>query len=125
MVYKSWLGSYKAHALDVPYTMYAKLYQHLLDRIILRSECQVVLAVDPADPDFIFGFAVLERSVPVLHYIYTKHKMRKNGIGSELLAFVQPDGAEFKYTFQTTFGRNFLGKRGGKFSRTFTRGELP
>lgn len=125
-VYKSWLGSYKNHADVTPYSMYRKVYQHYLDRIMKRDECIVILAVHPEHPDQIFGFACFERSAPTLHYIYVKEDYRRTGVGSDLLEYLlSTETGEFAYTFNTSLGRKFLRPRGGKYKPRLVRNELP
>lgn len=126
-VYKSWLGSYKNHADVMPYSMYRKVYQVILDRLIKRDGCLVVLAIHPEHEDQIFGFAVLERSSPTLHYIYVKEDYRRTGVGSDILEFINQGNTsgEFKFTFNTTLGRKFLRSRGGKYDPKPARNELP
>lgn len=126
-VYKSWLGSYKNHADVVPYKIYRQLYQTILESIIDRSECIVVLAYNPDLPDQLFGFACCERAQPTLHYIYVKagpdNQLRRKGIGTDLLEFINEGNTsgEFKYTFNTTMGRKFLNARGGRYNPSFVR----
>ena len=126
-VYKSWLGSYKNHAADIPYSIYRKVYQELLDRIMKRDGCSVILAVHPEHEDQIFGFAVIERSTPALHYIYVKEDYRRKGVGTDLLEFINQgnNSGEFTFTHSTRLGRTFLKSRGGKFNPRFVRNELP
>ena len=127
LVYKSWLGSYKNHATDIPYTMYRQLYQGLLDRIMQRPGASVILAVHPEHSDQIFGFAVTETESPTLHYIYVKEDYRRKGVGTDILEFIN-DGnttGEFCFTHSTRMGRNFLRARGGRFNPRFIRNELP
>lgn len=126
-VYKSWLGSYKNHASDIPYAMYRQIYQALLDRIMRRPGSEVILAIHPEHDDQIFGFAVIERNSPTLHYIYVKESYRRKGVGSDILEFIC-DGntsGEFEFTHSTRMGRNFLKTRGGRFNPRFVRNELP
>lgn len=126
-VYKSWLGSYKNHADVTPYSMYRKVYQHYLDRIMRRGECAVILAVHPEHPEQIFGFVCTEKSSPTLHYIYVKEDYRRTGVGTDLLEYINEgnDSGEFAYTFNTSLGRKFLRPRGGKYKPKLVRNELP
>ena len=119
-VFKSWIGSFQNHAGPIPRDMYRTLYQGLLDRIVRRPGCVVLLAVNPANPDQLFGFAVAERDTPTLHYIYVKggaSALRRKGVGSDLLEALGHTGpvAEFHYTHSTKLGREFLNKRGGRY----------
>jgi len=125
-VYKSWLGSYKNHAGVVPYAIYRELYQGLLDRIIRRPGCMVVMITHPTDDNFLFGFAVVERDSPTLHYLYVKYEYRKRGVATDTLKFlgIGPSD-EFIYTHSTKLGRDFLNKRGGRCKEQFVRGDLP
>lgn len=127
-VYKSWLGSYKNYAGETPHNIYRKLYQGYLDRIIKRPGCSVLVACDPNDSEVLWGFIVFEKHHPVVHYIYVKegHNLRRNGIGSDLLAFCTNEGeTEFTFTFNTRMGRNFLRKRSGTYNPKFVRNDLP
>lgn len=124
-VYKSWINSYKNHADVIPYSMYRKLYQAIVDRILKRPGACVVLAYNPAEPDQLLGFAAFERDSPTLHYIYVKADFRNAGVGSDLLEFLLPEGCDaFKYTFNTSLGRKYLGPRGGRYKPALIRGNL-
>lgn len=125
-VYKSWLGSYKNHADVIPYSMYRKLYQALLDRVIRRPGAVVVLAVHPEHNDQIFGFACIERDSATLHYIYVKENFRRSGIGADILEFINQgnESGEFAFTFSTSLGRKYLRPRGGKYKPRLVRNEL-
>ena len=125
LVYKSWLGSYKNHAVDIPYSMYRDLYQGLLDRLLKRDGCVVILAYHPEYPDQIFGFAALERNSATLHYMYVKADYRRKGIGADLLEFILADNTSFDFTTKTRLGWKYLKSRGGNYKPRFIRNELP
>jgi len=123
-VYKSWLNSYKNHADVIPYSMYRKLYQAIVDRILKRDGACVVLAYNPAEPDQLLGFAAIERNSPTLHYMYVKDDFRQKGVGSDLLEYILRDECSFNFTFSTAMGRKFFRPRGGKYKPRLVRNEL-
>lgn len=86
-VYNSFLKSYRDSPTvsAVPNTMYYEGQHALVERLLLRPACKLLMAVSREDQTQIFGYALAEiLPYPVMHWIYVKHPFRSFGIGKAL-----------------------------------------
>ena len=98
-LYNAWLKSYKDSPWgkplinDIFYTNHKEIVKKLL------STSDVLLAVNPQNPDQIYGFAVLEKSpkVSLIHYVYVKYNFRKLGLARKLVEAMEPDTGKLKF----------------------------
>jgi len=90
-VYSSWLKSYRTS--DASRRMVNDVYYGGHKRVIARllSTSLAIVAVNPEDPDQIYGYIVYAEAagVPVVHYVYVKQPYRRHGIASQLFALVR------------------------------------
>lgn len=93
MVARSWLKSLRPTS---PYTAVPSetfFYQHhlLIEGLWADLTCAWFLAVDPQDPDRIYGWLCAQTAdslagpMPVVHYVYTPKAFRRFGIAARLL----------------------------------------
>jgi len=98
-VYNAWLKSYKDSPWgkplinDIFFTNHKEIVKKLLD------SSEVLLAVNPEDPDQIYGFAVIEKSprVSIIHYVYVKYNFRKLGLARDLVETLEPMAYKVKF----------------------------
>jgi L-amino acid N-acyltransferase YncA len=87
LIYSSWLKSYrKSEATrDFSNQVYFDGHRDVIARLLKRSI--VILAVEKADPDQIYGWVCFERGNPIrtFHYVYVKHTYRGLGLGKLLM----------------------------------------
>ncbi len=81
-VLSSWLRSYidsrPSEFRQTPRGVYFALYEPIVKRLMERST--VAIASTPDLPDTVLGFLVVE-GASVVHYVHTKQRFRKCGIG--------------------------------------------
>ncbi len=105
-VTNSWLKSLRAGGLftqGVPNDIYYQMHHKLLETLIPRSLLVVLCNLD--DPDQIIGWACVEREpqILMLHYVYVKHSLRRNGFMNLLLDEVlKREDVRFKFTTHMT-----------------------
>lgn len=101
-VFNSWLESYKAYplALGVPKAKYFADQHALITELLRRGEC--LMAVNPADDTHLLGYVVHEPARRVVHYVYVKHPLRREGIARHLLSAIHAEGCT--YTHHTPAG---------------------
>jgi GNAT superfamily N-acetyltransferase len=89
----SWLRSTKlAVDKDIAYEAYYGDYKKLISKR-LASSAKILVACSIEDPDFIIGFAVYDDNV--VHYIYVRYALRRQGIAKSLLSKVKADKKEY------------------------------
>lgn len=125
----AWMRSFRREraAGVIPMSEYFTVYGLVLDTIIARPGCQVIIAASDAceEPEYnALGFLCFERGVSlrrgavdvrssdaVVHYVYTKQAMRKMGVASFLFSAAGIDAARpFFYTFDTADARRLRAK---------------
>lgn len=102
-IFNSWLrcfrySSFASMSNPIYFTAQHKLIEHLLKR------CQVLVACDDKDISHIFSYGVAEQidNQLVVHFVYTKDKYRKLGIGLTVLeALGHKEGSTYFYTHKT------------------------
>ena len=106
-VTNSWLKSLRAAGVftqGVPNDIFYQMHHKLLETLIPRSTLLVLANID--DPDQIIAWACVEKQpgILLLHYVYVKHSLRRNGFMALLLAeLLQREPVQFKIcTHMTT-----------------------
>lgn len=105
-VTNSWLKSMRAGGMftsGVPNDIYYQMHHKLLETLIPRSLLLVLCNMD--DPDQIIGWACVERQpqILMLHYVYVKHSLRKQGFMKLLLEeLLAHEDVRFKFTTHMT-----------------------
>ena len=113
-IMSSWLKSFKTShfAGPIPYNLYWKTYQAVLDQLLARNGIRVAVAEVEGN---ILGYAVFEDGFaqPTVHWCYVKHFARKSGIMADLLAQNGIDrDTSFFYTFRVAESRDLTDKDG-------------
>ena len=62
---------------------YYSIYRKVISNIISAPECKVNIAILDDDPDLALGWSVYANDV--LHYVFVKRDLRKQGIGRSLM----------------------------------------
>ena len=62
------------------------LYYHDIILKKILTNCTLLVACDPDDPDVIWGYVAFTEENPVLHFVYVKGAFRRLGIGTRLLS---------------------------------------
>jgi GNAT superfamily N-acetyltransferase len=113
-VYSTWLKNFKyssRFANRIPDTVYFAAHKRLIEAAVARSH--VLVAVDPAAPLVIYGYAVAEPGrdlVPgCLHFLFVKARWRKLGVGRALVEAIRPAPCQFSHwTYEwDTFGLRY------------------
>jgi len=105
-VTNSWLKSFRANGTFsqlVPNDIYYQQHHKILESIIPRGLLLVLCSMD--DPDQILGWALTERQgdILILHYVYVKHSLRRNGLMDTLLTEIERhEKPAFKFTTHMT-----------------------
>lgn len=101
-----WLKSFRnaPFVRGVPNSVYYYYHHKILEELLPRS--QVMVACNEADPNQLLGFVcaeVLDNSVLVLHYVYVKQLLRKQGIAKFMVDTLKSDLsiATVQYTAKT------------------------
>lgn len=106
-VIDSWIESYRlAHAAGpIPMDMYRKVMKEIVvDRILQRSGCAVLVAYNKLIPDQVMGWVCCEVGElgPIIWYVDVKHFIRKQGLATALLARCGIDPHKpYLYLFKT------------------------
>jgi len=105
-VTNSWLKSFRSSGLfcqlvpnDIYYQQHHKILEHLIPRGLLLVLCNL------EDPDQILAWALAEKQsdILILHYVYVKHSLRKNGLMNALLGELEKhEKPAFKFTTHMT-----------------------
>jgi ribosomal protein S18 acetylase RimI-like enzyme len=113
-IFNSWLKSYRSMARTVSNPVYFEFHHKAIEALLQRSE--VLVAVNPADANELYGYIVYEvvQDVPVIHYAYVKQSFRGLGIATALAAKLQVSGGGF-YSHETRAGIEVLAHKGLKF----------
>lgn len=84
-IYNSWLQSNKSRHPNIPSSDYYSLYKKIIADVLYKSI--VVIACDPQDPEFIYGYAVIRPidDVKIIHYVYVKKPFRRFGVAKKML----------------------------------------
>jgi hypothetical protein len=121
----AYLTSYKRsdYAGGLPNDVYWKAYREAIERLLVKKSTRVLVAYNPEDPEKgsdLFGFLIhtVGEGVPVVHYVYTKHVMRQQGVAKA--AGIDPTCA-WKYTHKTARGALALRGYNGKFEPSIVR----
>jgi GNAT superfamily N-acetyltransferase len=61
------------------------LYYHDIILKKILTNCTLLVACDPEDPDVIWGYVAFDQVDPVLHFVYVKGAFRRMGIGTRLM----------------------------------------
>ena len=61
------------------------LYYHDIILKKILTNCTLLVACDPEDPDVIWGYVAFDPKDPVLHFVYVKGAFRRMGIGTRLM----------------------------------------
>jgi hypothetical protein len=75
-----------------------KFTRDAVANILQRETCRVTVACDVEDPDVIFGYAVAEPKVRVIHWCATKYQFKGNGIATAMVGHLIPDAKQFGVT---------------------------
>lgn len=113
-LYSNWLKSYKPSrdVGPVPNNLYWKLISETIAQILAIDGTKVVMAVAPDDTDQLFGFIC--STGPVVHFVYVKPSLRRQGVGKALLTTAVERDQPFKYTFRTRDAK-YLAKTVGTY----------
>ena len=104
----SWLRSFRESRYIGPISprAYWPAYQETICEVLERSLAKVMTTAE--DPSDILGYVVYEQgALPIVHYIYVKHTVRRSGIATALLAAALPGATGFSYTFRTSKSQVF------------------
>lgn len=85
------------------------------DKALRRLSC--VVATVPDNPAEVVGYVLVEArkdEPPAVHWAYTKHLLRRVGVGTTLLAAVQAQGG--RYTTHTRAGARLAQRFGLRFT---------
>lgn len=121
-VYNSWLHSYRSShfARPIESKTYYAFHHAIIERILARPTCTVLIATHKDTPTIILGYLVLESlEKPTIHFVYVKQPFRRLGIAKALLGHLRPKldvPFEAIYTHKTNDGEGLLTKEAGKFS---------
>lgn len=93
LIYASWMKSLRygnPWFKDIDSQAFYRVYETLIESILVRPETAVRLALLNDDPDICIGWSVSEGKT--LHYVYVKGDIqaRRNGIGKSLV----PEGID-------------------------------
>ena len=112
-VYDTWLMSYR-NTLMPEGGARDKFYRMMRKRVsmLLLRGAKALVAVDPSEPDYIYGFICAEENL--LHYVYVKDAYRGNGVSLQLTAEAGLGGASplFCTHWSTAFDRISIKKPG-------------
>ena len=94
-IYSTWLKSYRQMPANqnMSNDVFFHYHKQIVEKIINKSNVQVTMITDPTDANHIYGYTVIEwcGSVPIIHYVYTKHTYRRLGLLSNLIKELIPD----------------------------------
>jgi len=82
-ILNSWKKSYRQARPEWESWFYFQEMERRINTVLKRNP-RVRLAVDPRDPNYIYGWVVAE--APFLHYIYVKESYRPAGVVMRLFA---------------------------------------
>ena len=88
-VLNAWLKSYARFCNIRP--RYFEIYEASIKRL-LSTGCRCLVACSARDPNLIFGFAVADLRFHLLHYVFVKQALRRNGIATTLVDSFFPEG---------------------------------
>lgn len=101
LILSDWLKSFRdsEFAKHMANPVYFSGHQELVKKVLLRSA--VICAVDPNDPNHVFGWICIETRglTQIVHYIYVKKSFRGFGIARKLMTLVETN--PFFYTHKT------------------------
>lgn len=106
-VLSSWLRSFAAGKTQTP-KFWAQNQAFIEDR--RQRGATFLVACDPDDEDFIFGWSCAEG--PVLHYVYVKEAFRHAGVARALAAESFPCSTIW-FTHQTNYSDDILKRHAG------------
>ncbi len=118
-VFGSWIDSWRNQqsAGLIPMDVYLEVQTNLIQRLLARPGCDVLVAYHPGETDHVadlYGWLCAEQTSrgPVVHYVYTRESQRKEGIarGMLLAAGIDPDGPFF-FTAMTSTVKRFIGRK--------------
>lgn len=102
-VFASWLGSARWNDV-VPAHLQTSIRKAAVHQLLKRG-MQIVLAVNPDDPDQFIGFIAFEPGL--LHYVFVKDLFRRQGVASSLMAYADFDRSDtVVHTFYTPAARH-------------------
>ena len=90
----------------IPKQIFMENYKHFLEALLDKSTIRI--ACSSEDPDQIFGYAVLSKSLQTVHWIFIKTLYRKKGIANQLV----PKDITF-VSHLTPLGQSLMVKRPG------------
>jgi GNAT superfamily N-acetyltransferase len=93
-VLNRWLTSHSQarQVADIPSETYYFWHQSLIDACIRDRMCCWLMACDPANPAYLYGFCAAQQvdtlsgMLPVVHYLFVEKPFRRFGLASRLLA---------------------------------------
>ncbi len=107
-----WLAAYRTSkwAGCVPNNEYNSVYTSAIQQLWVRG-ASVHVATNPLRPEQVLGWCCTERTrkdEPVVHFVYVRPAVRRNGICTALLAAAGIDVYEhFAYTYRTDDAAHF------------------
>lgn len=105
-VFSSWLRSYKASRdTRVAPQVYFHEHHKVIEAILASPSVSVTVAVSTEDPNTILGWAAMDSSKGVLHYVYVKEAFRRWGVATELVGTLNINS----YSHTTKYGERALG----------------
>lgn len=116
-IYNSWLHSYRSShfARPIESRTYYKFHHAVIERILARPTCSVLIATHKDTPTIILGYMVLDSlTSPTIHFVYVKQPFRRLGIAKALLEQCRPKGGgmesalEAIYTHKTQDGEGLI-----------------
>lgn len=103
-IFSTWMKHYlhsSEFAKGMQEHIYYRYHHHVIERILARPVCQVLVATPHGDPGTIVGYLVAENvgGLSIVHYAYTKAPFRLHGVFSTLLreAGIDPTKAIFTH----------------------------
>jgi hypothetical protein len=113
-ILSTWLSSYRDSpwAGVIPNNKYQDVYGEAVSQLISRGSTLTVVH-SPMDENHLLGWACTEKtrkSEPVVHFVFVKPDLRRNGIATAALAKAGVDHRQhFAYTFRTRDAAYFDG----------------
>ncbi len=105
-ILSSWLRRYR-DAINVKLVtdrVYYEKQHQVISRILQTPGLKAVIACDPTDDNFIYGWCVGEQLADnwmMLHFVYVKHKFRRFTVATKLLEKVVGTCDKIQYSHYT------------------------
>jgi len=105
-IFSKWLKNYKfssRFAKRIKNDVFYKWHQLILENILARPSCSIVIAHPTDDPDVNLGFICFEtiEDLKVIHYVFVKPEFRNFGLGRTLYNHAMDDSIGGFFTHWT------------------------